>query len=446
MPLKLSPWDSGLDLRIFDILPDRISANVEEFRVEAWMHLDRRIQLHDITDRMHPEFRIAKNALQQCGVRFRQAFSILSWGSGNKQTQVVAEQLEKEMEARGIDLALNSTCSLMPGLINLALGEAGGRITVPEAYRQQNLCELLQSSDLRGKWHCETMESSRKMALRDDGIFKENGAARRWDLRGKWRCETMGFENDILAAAAAIPRGQLRSGGVRRPLPPPRARARARARPRPSALALALALAREGGGEEVPETPPPPLEDEEDELDLSNSPCPQPPPSSSGSFSPLFFAEEGVPLEPINWQASQDGVGIWLMSKSSSTYQPQESGKWWSVSHEEFQCFSPQKQRVWGHIGRIMETELGEQLLGEDRCAACQENGEECWAYSEKGRAQIAKPGDSCSRCRVAARKGGCSISKRKPKDPRTSPPSRPHQLLPKGPPPPPPGSSALTV
>ncbi|EDN04711.1 hypothetical protein I7I51_08991 [Histoplasma capsulatum] len=137
MPMKPSPWDSGQDLRIFDILPDRISANVEEFRVEAWMRLDRRIQLHDITDRMHPEFRIAKNALQQRGVRFRQAFSILSWGSGNKQTQVVAEQLEKEMEARGIDPALNSTRGLTPGLINLALGEAGGRIPVPEAYKQR---------------------------------------------------------------------------------------------------------------------------------------------------------------------------------------------------------------------------------------------------------------------------------------------------------------------
>ncbi|PGH08597.1 hypothetical protein GX51_01117 [Blastomyces parvus] len=137
LPTKPSPWGSGPDLRIFDILPDRISANVEEFRVEAWMRLDRRIQLHDITDRMHPEFRIANNALQQRGVRFRQAFNILSWGTGNRQTMVVAEQLEKKMEARGIDMSLNSTRGLTPGLVNPALGEAGGRIPVPEAYRQR---------------------------------------------------------------------------------------------------------------------------------------------------------------------------------------------------------------------------------------------------------------------------------------------------------------------
>ncbi|KKZ66170.1 hypothetical protein EMCG_01147 [[Emmonsia] crescens] len=154
LPIKPSPWGSGPDLRIFDILPDRISTNVEEFRVEAWMRMDRRIQLHDITDRMHPEFRIANNALQQRGVRFRQAFDILSWGSGNKQTKVVADQLEKEMQARGIDPTLNSTRGLTPGLINLALGEAGGRVPVPEAYghrfrafakEQQKLIQQLET-------------------------------------------------------------------------------------------------------------------------------------------------------------------------------------------------------------------------------------------------------------------------------------------------------------
>ncbi|OAX83006.1 hypothetical protein ACJ72_02637 [Emergomyces africanus] len=137
MPMKPSPWGSGLDLRVFDILPDRISTNVEEFRVEAWMRLDRRIQLHDITDRMNPEFRIANNALQQRGVRFRQAFNILSWGSGNKQTKVVEDQLEQKMQARGIDPTLNSTRGLTPGLINPTLGEAGGRVAVPESYGQR---------------------------------------------------------------------------------------------------------------------------------------------------------------------------------------------------------------------------------------------------------------------------------------------------------------------
>src|SRR5438034_3656075 len=56
LPMKPSPWQDGTELRDLSVLPDKISSNVEEFRVEAWMRLDRRIQLQDITDRMHPDF------------------------------------------------------------------------------------------------------------------------------------------------------------------------------------------------------------------------------------------------------------------------------------------------------------------------------------------------------------------------------------------------------
>ncbi|KAK2770678.1 hypothetical protein FQN53_005389 [Emmonsiellopsis sp. PD_33] len=137
IPTKPSPWGKGEELRVLDILPDRISTNVEEFRVEAWMRLDRRIQLHDITDRMNPEFRVNNNALQQRSVRFRQAFYMLSWGSGNKQTKVVAEELEKKMIEVGIDPAANSTRGMTPGLIDPALGVEGGVIEPPEAYARR---------------------------------------------------------------------------------------------------------------------------------------------------------------------------------------------------------------------------------------------------------------------------------------------------------------------
>ncbi|KAI5293127.1 hypothetical protein KEM56_006126, partial [Ascosphaera pollenicola] len=40
IPTKPSPWRNSPKLRVFDILPDRVSSNVEEFRVEAWMRLD----------------------------------------------------------------------------------------------------------------------------------------------------------------------------------------------------------------------------------------------------------------------------------------------------------------------------------------------------------------------------------------------------------------------
>ncbi|KAL2219872.1 hypothetical protein M432DRAFT_606857 [Thermoascus aurantiacus ATCC 26904] len=124
----------GQYLREIPVLPDNISSNVEEFRVEAWMRLDRRIRLCDITNRMHPMFRIKPNALQQRGVRFRKAFSMLAWGSGNKKTAELEAELVKAMIQKGIDPALNSTRGLTPGLINPELGEAGGRIPVPAQY------------------------------------------------------------------------------------------------------------------------------------------------------------------------------------------------------------------------------------------------------------------------------------------------------------------------
>jgi hypothetical protein len=80
-------------------------------------------KLQDITDRMHPDVRIEKNALQQRGVRFRKAFNMLAWGSGNKKTAVMEAELVEKMRQKGIDPAANSTRGLTPGLINPALGK-----------------------------------------------------------------------------------------------------------------------------------------------------------------------------------------------------------------------------------------------------------------------------------------------------------------------------------
>ncbi|KAF3894915.1 hypothetical protein GTR04_2970 [Trichophyton interdigitale] len=115
VPLKPSPWPEHPPIRAFDLLPDRVSSNVEEFRVEAWMRLDRRIQLRDITDRMHPKYRIYTNTLQQRGVRFRQAFSLASWGVSSKQTDTAIEIIRNKLIERGIDLNQNTTRGLTPG-------------------------------------------------------------------------------------------------------------------------------------------------------------------------------------------------------------------------------------------------------------------------------------------------------------------------------------------
>jgi len=48
-------------------------------------------------------------------------------------------------------------------------------------------------------------------------------------------------------------------------------------------------------------------------------------------------------------------------------------------------AIGPNKQRDWGHISRIIETELGVELVGSKRYAACQALGNKCWVYSKKG-------------------------------------------------------------
>ncbi|KAI9924457.1 hypothetical protein ASPWEDRAFT_167435 [Aspergillus wentii DTO 134E9] len=122
----------GRPLRDLPVLPDRISSVVEEFRVEAWQRLDRRVHLGDIVARMHKDFEINCNALQQRSVRFRQEFGLLTWGTGNKRSNDLENILMPKLHAAGVDLLANTTRGYTPGLINPVLGEAGGRIPVPE--------------------------------------------------------------------------------------------------------------------------------------------------------------------------------------------------------------------------------------------------------------------------------------------------------------------------
>ncbi|KAE8142230.1 hypothetical protein BDV38DRAFT_236162 [Aspergillus pseudotamarii] len=126
----------GEYLRDLPILPDNIASTVEEFRVEAWIRLDRRIRLRDITNRMHPLFRIQDNALQQRSVRFRQQFSLIAWDSGNKRSQQLKQDILRKMQDIGLPPSMNTTRGITPGLINPALGEDGGRILLPNQYNK----------------------------------------------------------------------------------------------------------------------------------------------------------------------------------------------------------------------------------------------------------------------------------------------------------------------
>lgn len=128
---------------------------------------------------------------------------------------------------------------------------------------------------------------------------------------------------------------------------------------------------------------------------------------------------------PWDWRAN---------GKTTEEYTPQIKGKWWSKTPEELSSAHPNKRRDYGHIGRIMETELGEQLFDKQRCIACQTNDEECWIYSARGSQQVSRPGDACARCRHTARKGGCSLAKRRSSNKRRrsspDPAARVYRLL----------------
>lgn len=107
------------------------------------------------------------------------------------------------------------------------------------------------------------------------------------------------------------------------------------------------------------------------------------------------------PRQPDAWH--------WINGKSKELYERQVKGKWWSPDQLKVKV----KDRHVSHIGRIMETELGEELFGSSRCDACIRAGFECFRYSKDGAAQVFKPGSACARCRAEA-KHGCSLSKYK--------------------------------
>ena len=135
--------------------------------------------------------------------------------------------------------------------------------------------------------------------------------------------------------------------------------------------------------------------------------------------------------------------------KTRESYAPVITGKWWSRTDQELAGMSADKRRDWGHIGRIMETELGERMDGDERCAACRERDQECWVYSKKGAQQVSRPGSTCARCRVVSRAGGCSLSTRRPNRRRTPPAPGPRSLAaykPSGGPPPGAGGSAIAA
>lgn len=87
------------------------------------------------------------------------------------------------------------------------------------------------------------------------------------------------------------------------------------------------------------------------------------------------------------------------------TYVPQLAGKWWTRSSTDVHNMRDDRRARISHVGRIMETVLGEQLSGDNRCAQCIKCDDECWVYSSQIRQTRlgANLGPSCARCRKTA-------------------------------------------
>ncbi|KAF2671798.1 hypothetical protein BT63DRAFT_422312 [Microthyrium microscopicum] len=57
-----------------------------------------------------------------------------------------------------------------------------------------------------------------------------------------------------------------------------------------------------------------------------------------------------------------------------------------------------------------METELGEERIGDDRCNCCLDKDRRCWVYTERAKREIANPGERCVECRLKVKGTACSF------------------------------------
>ena len=122
-------------LRDFDVLPDRISSNVEPWLLQAWFRLDSRIRWEDITDRIEPSARPKWNTMNMDCVRQREDFFMRPWStSKGVSTRTRDAAFERLLRKAGIDPARNTTRGLTPGLIDPNAGLNCAKVLVPERW------------------------------------------------------------------------------------------------------------------------------------------------------------------------------------------------------------------------------------------------------------------------------------------------------------------------
>jgi hypothetical protein len=144
------------------------------------------------------------------------------------------------------------------------------------------------------------------------------------------------------------------------------------------------------------------------DLDGEETPEPDGGPLQTHAFSTIdneVFDRAQIadqPRIPINLHLSGRKLDI--------SYSSLAVDKWWFAWRQE----NLDKPNISSHIGRIMETELGVQLFGEKKCTRCQNEGLECWVYSEQGVSRVKFAGTNCARCRALPVSYGCSHATRR--------------------------------
>lgn len=149
------------------------------------------------------------------------------------------------------------------------------------------------------------------------------------------------------------------------------------------------------------------------------APLPMPaPPSQQATSNPQAADQARIPFV-----ASNDCV----------YYCPVTVGKWWYRSGAEIHALGPKLRCTASHIGRIMETTLGERKSYQDSCQSCRNHFQECWTFTWEGGQQIKNSGKSCVRCRATGRKCCFSAYQRRihspPYIPAPLPTAFPHSI-----------------
>ncbi|KAI8930670.1 hypothetical protein NX059_012279 [Plenodomus lindquistii] len=97
--------------------------------------------------------------------------------------------------------------------------------------------------------------------------------------------------------------------------------------------------------------------------------------------------------------------------KYSGHHVHEETDLWYGVTEDEYSRRPKARKAVADHIGRIMETDLGRQHFGDQRCSHCAEKDWECWSYTEYGQDAIRNGTATCTRCRFHLK--NCSLCPR---------------------------------